>query len=97
MEKKHDNKFGSGFFWGLIFGAALVILFGTKRGRELLREISEKGAEMLEDFLKKQGITGDDEEEAVDSIVQEEVQETNGEAKPKSSGKRLFKGLRKKA
>lgn len=92
--EKHNNKFGSGFFWGLIFGAGLVILLGTKRGRELLRELTEKGALMLEDFLREQGLTDDEEEE---SLVVEPVENSSGEKTNGSSKKRIFKGVKRKA
>lgn len=91
---KHNNKFGSGFFWGLIFGAGLVILLGTKKGRELLRELTEKGAQMLEDFLREQGLAEDEEEESlvVDPVdVSATEEKTNGSAK-----KRIFKGVKRK-
>lgn len=40
--------FFSGFLWGMIIGVALVFLLGTKKGKRLLKVISEEGLELSE-------------------------------------------------
>ncbi len=47
MENKHSSGFMNGLLLGIIIGAALVFFLGTKKGKELLRTITEEG---LEDF-----------------------------------------------
>lgn len=108
MEKeKHENKFGNGFFWGMLFGAGIVILFGTKKGRALLKELSAKASEMLEDFLKNQGLTDEElmgqqdtgEEEEFESQTPESVDKEFLEAPKPTNGspkKRIFKGVKRK-
>lgn len=46
-----NNKGGgffSGFLWGMIIGATIVFLLGTKKGKRLLKIISEEGLELSE-------------------------------------------------
>lgn len=109
MEKeKHENKFGNGFFWGMLFGAGIVILFGTKKGRALLKELSGKASEMLEDFLRDQGLAGEELSGDVESEVNEDEFESQApesvdkevlDDKNSNNGhskKRIFKGVRKR-
>ncbi|HSX09048.1 MAG TPA: hypothetical protein VLF93_02770 [Candidatus Saccharimonadales bacterium] len=47
---------GNGFLLGVIIGVILTLLFTTKRGRIILKELLEKGIEKfsnLEDFMKE--------------------------------------------
>ncbi len=47
------NNFFSGFLLGVLVGAACVFLFGTKKGKRLLKAISEEGAENISNILEK--------------------------------------------
>lgn len=53
-EHHHYHKEGSGFINGLILGAlvgaGLVFFLGTKRGRELIDELTGKGLSIIDDF-----------------------------------------------
>lgn len=42
------GSFFAGFLWGIIIGAALVFFLGTKKGKRLLKIISEEGLELSE-------------------------------------------------
>lgn len=53
METKHDKHSGNAFLWGLIIGALLVTLLTTKRGRQILRELTNLALELFEDFVEK--------------------------------------------
>ena len=53
METKHDKHGGNAFFWGLIIGAFLATLLTTKRGRQILRELTNLGLELFEDFVEE--------------------------------------------
>lgn len=58
------NGFASGLLWGLIIGGALALLFSTKKGRKILKAITEGGLEGvadLEDLLEE--VSGQDEYE----------------------------------
>lgn len=54
MDKKQHNQqqnsLGGGFLLGLVLGVLVTLLFSTKRGRELLKEWTEKGITKLSDL-----------------------------------------------
>jgi len=95
-----EGKFSNGFMLGLIVGALIVFLWGTKTGKNILKIISEEGLEGLGNLVEEYGLDeafdeeGLDESEAESSEVQGEKPETNGETteatetKPK---RRFFK------
>jgi len=75
----HDSKFFNGFLIGLILGAAIVFLFATKKGKKILKLISEEGFESITNALGEM-----EDEEMVDQDFVEEVPEpikSNGEAR----------------
>lgn len=54
MEKnKHDKAGSSAFFWGLVIGALLATLITTRRGRLILRELTDLGLELIENFIEE--------------------------------------------
>jgi len=59
MSKDHDNS-EDGFYKGLVFGAligvGLIWFLGTKEGKKVKKQISEKGEEFIE--KAKQSIDG---------------------------------------
>lgn len=64
MEKHdhhHSNGFGNGFILGLIVGAALVFFLFTKRGKQLLKVISEEGLAGVEEFKELLDLEGEEE------------------------------------
>src|SRR5689334_17105967 len=54
MDKKQHNQqqnsLGGGFLLGLVIGILVTLLFTTKKGRELLKEWTEKGINKLTDL-----------------------------------------------
>lgn len=52
MHHKGSNGFGNGLLVGIVLGALLVLLFTTKKGRRILRILSEDG------FDKFKGLEG---------------------------------------
>ena len=63
MNNNHSSKFFDGFLWGAIMGGGLVFLLGTKKGKKILKMITEEGVEGLSEILEEQM----DEEEAGDT------------------------------
>lgn len=50
---KSGGNFFSGFLLGTLVGAGLVFLFGTEKGKKVLKAISEEGAENISNILDK--------------------------------------------
>ena len=87
MTMNNEHKGGgflAGFFWGVVIGAALVFLLGTKKGKRLLKVISEEGLELSELF-------GADEVEE----FEEKVEDTPPKKKA-ANVRRFFRGIPKK-
>ncbi len=47
---RKESHFTTGFFWGIVFGAIGVFLFGTKKGNKLKKYLSEHGEKVFEEF-----------------------------------------------
>ena len=63
-----NNNFFSGFLLGVLVGAAVVFLFGTKKGKKIWEAISEKGVDNISNLLKE----ADKEIEVADEIEEEQ-------------------------
>lgn len=72
MNNNHNNKFFDGFLWGAIIGGGLVFILGTKKGKKILKMITEEGVEGLSEILEAQMDEGDSEEDG-EEIENEEV------------------------
>jgi gas vesicle protein len=96
---QNNGKFFSGFLIGFIVGAAVVFFLGTKKGKRLLKTISEKGINNISNLLEKA-----DKAEDMDEILEEKkpkkdftskrefaVKEIATEEKPKA--RRFFRGI----
>ncbi len=90
--------FFNGFLIGFILGAAVVFLLVTKKGKKLLKIITEEGLDKVSDF-----------EELIEEKLEKPAKEspkthTNGESKIPtasfnniaSTGRRFFKGISKR-
>ena len=102
MEKRNNNHTEgggmNGFFLGLLMGAGLTLLFTTKKGKRIVKTLTEEG---LEDLSKLQDIidTLKDEEVTPFDVKEEsapKITETESEV-TKPSSRRFFKGTRKKS
>ena len=104
MNNNHNSRFSEGFFLGLILGAALVFLFGTKQGKNLVKILSDQGIDglsdlleeydlgkMEEDDLTEQDIV-DDEELSPDEVVESKSAAMSVDERPR---KRFFKRFKK--
>ncbi len=54
MNNNHNNRFFDGVLWGAIIGGGLVFLLGTKKGKKILKMITEEGVEGLSEILEAQ-------------------------------------------
>lgn len=52
-ESSGQGKFFNGFLLGLLVGAAVVFLLGTKKGKKLLKAISEEGIDNISNILEE--------------------------------------------
>lgn len=103
----HSGGFFSGFLWGALLGAGAVLLLNTKKGKKLLKTLTEEGADgiaNLEEFIEE--AIGEKEE----AVTVPKTSPTNGQArrttkpadppivqKVLTSPRRFFKGIKKKA
>ena len=67
MEHNNHNQHngtGSGFILGVIVGVIVTLLLTTKRGREILKEVLEKGVEKFSNLeaLMNESYDADDED-----------------------------------
>lgn len=103
----HSSGFMNGLVMGLLLGGGAVFLLGTKRGKKLLKVISEEGlegmsglGELLEnkfDYIKD--MDEEDLEEEMLEAKENNKNEKSSEEAPKSlhsKAKRFFKGVHKK-
>lgn len=96
QNNQHHNGFGSGFIFGFIVGAAVIFFLFTKRGKQLLKIISEEGLEGIAEF--KGLLEMDEEEEDIPSSppsrtyvrAERTVQEVG------KTAKRFFRGVPRK-
>lgn len=92
MDNKHkESGFFNGFLLGLIIGAAAVFLLGTKKGKGLLKVITEEGIEGISEIGN---IMEDIEEEKELDLSKE----SPNDEKPSISqtARRFFRGIKKK-
>ena len=71
MENKNSSNFLNGFLLGALIGAGAVFLLGTKKGKQLLKSLSEDGLESITDILDQSSFAEAMEDEAGDEGVPE--------------------------
>ncbi|HUD44946.1 MAG TPA: YtxH domain-containing protein [Patescibacteria group bacterium] len=79
MQQKNGSSL-NGFLWGLIVGVALTLLFTTKKGRQILRSLTDEGLSKfseVEDILHAMEEAG--EYEDVDELTADEIRENTDE------------------
>lgn len=91
----NGSSFLPGFIFGALIGGGIVFLLGTKKGKQLLKTITEEGLEGIsgvEDLVEE--VVEEYDEPVVVGEQQIKKEETI-EQKP-TGVKRFFKGIRKK-
>lgn len=63
MNNQNSSSFSNGFLLGLIIGGAAVFLLGTKRGKKILKSVSEEGLEGLTEIIEEASTRMEEEEE----------------------------------
>lgn len=58
----NGSKFLTGLMWGALIGGGLVFLLGTKKGKRIIKMLSEEGLELSE-------LLGEGEEDEVEEII----------------------------
>lgn len=93
----HGSNFFSGFLLGALVGAGIVFLFGTKKGKKLLKIISEKGADNISNILEKAEKTADlaeiHEEDGDEDVVPKRELAVKETVEEKPKARRFFKGI----
>lgn len=104
MDNNNAGKFLNGFLLGAVIGGGIVFLLSSKKGKKLLRTLSEEGLDKVSDLLEEQEEIIDDnketeQQEPLSKPSPEGEKETNGETKhaqttnKKPLVKRFFKGI----
>ena len=97
------SKFVNGFLLGALIGAGVVFLLGTKKGKRLLKTISEEGLGNISNILEKaEKLEEIDEGEEVEKVIaqkkitqaEDELEDQPEEMRPKV--KRFFRGISKR-
>ena len=92
---KSGNNFLGGFLFGVLVGAVIVFLLATKKGKKILKAISDDRLDNISDILEKVNKTT-----GLDEIYDEEEPTPQGgitaikktiEERPKT--RRFFKGI----
>jgi hypothetical protein len=94
---RSSNNFPGSFLFGVLIGAAIVFLLGTKKGKKILKTISEEGIGNLNNLLEKADkATNLDEiyEEEDDEVVpQTKIIAVNKDIDEKPKIRRFFRGI----
>jgi hypothetical protein len=88
MEKHQSGTGNNGFLFGFLVGLAVALLFTTKKGRSILRNLIDHGWDKLEnweDILKD--VAGEDEDvvDGDDYVIEEKQTSSESQTIPVSS------------
>lgn len=109
---KNPSRFMDGLLVGLILGFGLALLITTKKGRKMLKTLTDEGLDSVTELKKRLDnieVTLDEDDETDEEYIVEEVEEEpdspqaapsvkplGNEEAKKTSKKRLFKGISRK-
>lgn len=94
MNRDHQNNkkgghFFNGFFWGAVIGGGLAYLLSTKKGRDLLKELTQDGIDMLDNATNPEKVEIVSEPEVYEEIMEVSAQETSPQTLPSQRKKPL--------
>lgn len=105
-ESRQGGNFFQGFLWGAIIGGSIVFLLGTKKGKKLLKTITEEGienisniGELVEDELEEyeeEPVVTQGKQAVPEDQVRPEPPVQSREVEKPTGVKRLFRGIHKK-
>lgn len=75
MEKQQHNHngLGNGFMLGLLVGVVVTLLFTTKKGREVLKTLTERGADEISELKSRLNEVREQVEEDLDDPEETEI------------------------
>jgi gas vesicle protein len=85
MEDKNNNNqnSGSGFLLGLVIGSVTTLLFTTKKGRELVKEMTDSALDKFSELQEGLDEAVDIEELEGDDYIEREERPSQKEEEPK--------------
>ncbi len=92
---KSENNFFSGFILGALVGAVVVFLLGTKKGKRLLKAISEEGVGNISNILDEASKVEDFNEVSSDHKEVAPKRDLSFKVKPidRPKVRRFFRGI----
>lgn len=88
------GSFLNGFLWGAIIGAGVVFLLGTKKGKRLLKTITEEGLEGVSGLSELvEEYSADEEEKQEKGLNGEKGEEKSFAQNFVAPARRFFKGI----
>ena len=94
---KSGNNFFSGFLLGFLFGGIVVFLLATKKGKNILKAISEEGADSITNLLEGMDKTADMEEFGDEEEIVSQKEATKDIVREKPKVRRFFRGVSRHA
>ncbi len=97
-DHKHHNQnsgFSNGFLLGALIGGGMVFLLGTKKGKEVLKTLTENGFEGVAELRE---LLSDEDDSFIEEYAQEgksPVSKTEEVKTPAKSLKRFFRGVKR--
>lgn len=90
-----QGKFFNGFLLGLLVGGFLVFVLGTKKGKRLLKVISEEGLDNISNILEEADKTEDldDVNEEKKDALKRKVIIKKKSVEEKTKPRRFFRGI----
>jgi gas vesicle protein len=82
-DENYRNQGGSGFLIGVVLGGVLTLLFTTKKGREILKDLTEKGLEKFSEIQDSLDVT------VVEEVDGEDYLEVEDRPSPKEDSRLL--------
>lgn len=96
-DHRHQGGFSNGFLLGALVGGSLVFLLGTKKGKEVLKMLTENGLNEVSEL--KELLQEDPEGEALEEYIQdgetENLPQNPEKPNEQKTIKRFFKRVKK--